>query len=167
MSLRRAAGLGALLVASTLAGCGSPKRLDVGVLERNLPSQLVVDHPEVVTDVSCPRPIKKQAGLVVQCRAAIGGAPVVVTVTQLDDNGALRAVLDASLLDVTASAATLAARLTKDLGVATTIECAGPPVRVLVVGEQLSCTARDPSLRSRTLTVTVADDAGTLDATIA
>ena len=39
-------------------------------------------------------------------------------------------------------------------------------VRVLVVGETLSCTARDPSLRSRTLVVTVADETGTLDATL-
>jgi hypothetical protein len=166
--IRRVVALvAAFVVLGVLAvGCGSPKRLDAGVLERNLPSQLVADHPEVVTDVACPRPIKKQAGLEVQCTAAIGGSPVVVTVTQLDDNGALRAVLDKPLLDVTASAATLAARLSKDLGVATTIECAGPAVRVLVVGEELSCTARDPSLRSRTITVTVLDDAGTLDAAI-
>lgn len=163
---RRGAVVGALVVTALLGGCGSPKRLDVGVLERNLPAQLVADHPEVVADVACPRPIKKEAGLVVSCTATLGGALVVITVTQLDANGAVRAALDTPLLDVTASAATLAARLTKDLGVATTIECAGPAVRVLVVGAVLQCTARDPSLRSRTLAVTVADAAGTLDVTL-
>lgn len=149
------------------AACGSPPRLDVTVLERALPAQLVADHPEVVTDVQCPDPIERRAGVVVECTATLGGMPVVVTVTQLDANGAVRAELDRPVLDVIGSAAVLAARFTKDLGVTTTIECTGPAVRVLVVGEVLQCTARDPSLRSRALAVTVLDDTGTLDAKLA
>ena len=156
-----AAALGGLPL---VAACGGPPRLDVTVLERVLPAQLVADHPEVVTDVQCPDPIERRAGVVVQCTAALGGVPVGVTVTQLDASGAVRAELDKPLLDVAASVATLAARLTKDLGVVTTLECSGPAVRVLAVGEVLQCTARDPSLRSRTLAVTVLDDTGALDA---
>ncbi|HMS89213.1 MAG TPA: hypothetical protein PKE56_12250 [Acidimicrobiales bacterium] len=42
----------------------------------------------------------------------------------------------------------------------------GPRWWLRVVGEVLRCTARDPSLRSRPLVVTVRDDVGTLDATL-
>ena len=146
-----------------VAGCGEPHRLDPVVLARLLPAQVVPGHAEVLTEVVCPERIDKRAGTVVVCTASLADAAVVVQVTQLDDNGAVRAELDRPVLDVARSAAVLAERLTKDLGVATTIECEGPAVRVLVVGEKLRCTARDPSLRSRVLVVAVVDEKATLD----
>jgi hypothetical protein len=157
-------GCGSFVAAFGLVACGEPDRLDPAVLERLLPGQIAPEHPEVVTDMVCPPRIDKRVGVVVECTAALAGAPVTVRVVQLDDNGAVRAELDAPLLDVGRSAAVLAARFTKDLGVSTTIECEGAPLRVLVVGEKLRCTARDPSLRSRVLVVTVLDAAATLDA---
>lgn len=160
----RGAVLGCVALVGLGGACGGSERLDAAVLARVLPGQVAPEHPEVVTDVACPSRIDKRAGAVVECTASLAGAPVTVRVTQLDDNGAVRAELDAPLLDVSRSAATLAARLTKELGVDTTIECDGAPLRVLVVGEKLRCTARDPSLRSRVLVVTVLDDAATLDA---
>ena len=155
-----------LAIVGLSAACGSTERIDARALERVLPGQLVADHPEVLTDVVCPSPIRKAVGTVTLCTATLGGAPVSITVTQLDDNGATRATLDKPVFDVAKSANMLAARFTKDLGVSTTIECDGPAVRVLVVGERLRCTARDPSLRSRSLDVTVRDDAGTLDTSL-
>ncbi len=156
----------ATAVAIGAAACGSADRIDAEALQRVLPGQLIADHPEVLTDLACPSPIEKATGIVTMCTAALAGVPVTITVTQLDDNGATRAALDTRILDVAKSAATLAERFTKDLGVSTMIDCEGAPVRVLVVGEVLRCTARDPSLRSRTLVVTVRDDVGTLDATL-
>jgi hypothetical protein len=155
-----------LAIVAFAVGCGSPDHIDARALERVLPGQIVADHPDVLTDVVCPAPIHKRAGTVTACTAALAGTPVVITVTQLDDNGATSAALDKPVLDVEASAGVLAARFTKDLGVSTTVECEGPAVRVLVVGEVLRCTARDPSLRSRSLDVTVRDAAGTLDASL-
>jgi hypothetical protein len=155
-----------LLLAACLTGCGSPDRIDARALERVLPGQLVADHPDVLADVMCPSPIRKRAGTVTTCTATLAGTPVVITVTQLDDNGATSAALDKPVFDVEKSAGVLAARFTQDLGVRTTVECDGPAVRVLVVGEVLRCTASDPSLRSRSLDVTVRDAAGTLEASL-
>ncbi len=150
--------------AGVSGACGSPDRLDAEVLARVLPAQVVPGHPEVLTGVACPERIDKRAGLTVTCEASLGGTPVEVKVTQIDDRGAVRAEVDRPLLDVARSAKTLAERFTSDLHITTTVECEGPAVRVLVVGETLRCTARDPSLRSRVLAVTVLDTEGTLDA---
>ena len=100
MRSRRGAPL-VLAVVLAVGGvaCSTPQRLDVTVIERALPAQLVADHPEVVTDVACPRPIARRVGLVVSCTAALGGAPVTVTVTQLDANGAVRAAQFLDLAD--------------------------------------------------------------------
>jgi hypothetical protein len=159
--------VGVVSVVALSSGCGSSNRLDAAALARVLPGQILPDHPELLTDVVCPAPIEKRTGMITTCTAMLADAPMTIAVTQTDDNGAVSAVLDGAVLDVTKSAATLAARLTDDLGVSTTIECDGPAVRVLVVGEVLTCSARDPSLRSRTLSVTVLDDQGTLDAKLA
>ena len=160
-----AALVGACVASAALVvACGSPDRIDAHALERVLPGQIVPDHPEVLDEVACPSPIRKAVGVVTVCTAVLAGSPVAITVTQLDGNGATSAALDKPVFDVAASAGTLAARFTKDLGVTTTIECDGPAVRVLVVGEVLRCTAHDPSLRSRVLDVTVRDDGATLDA---
>ncbi|MDA3041452.1 MAG: DUF4333 domain-containing protein [Actinomycetota bacterium] len=144
-------------------GCAADPTLDAASLEQVLPAQIVPDHPEVVTNVQCPTPIEMSAGISVVCTAEVGGDPVTMTVTQLDDVGSVTAELDQPLFDVEASADVLAAQLTDDLAIATTIVCVGPAVRVLDVGEVLSCVASDPSGRSRPLFVTIVDEAGTLD----
>ncbi len=167
-SRRRGAPVCALTVVIALLGasCGSSDRIDARALERVLPGQILADHPELLADVACPSPIDKRTGTITLCTGALAGTPVTITVTQLDDNGATSAALDKPIFDVAKSAATLAARFTSDLGLATTVDCDGPAVRVLVVGEVLHCVARDPSLRSRSLDVTVTDDAGTLAASL-
>lgn len=146
-----------------LAGCASDPTLDARSLERILPAQIVPDHPGVVTNLACPSSIDMAAGIAVVCTAEVGGDPVTMTVTQIDDAGSVTAELDQPLFDVEASADVLAAQLTTDLSVETTIACAGPAVRVFEVGEVISCVAYDPSGRSRPLSVTVLDESGTLD----
>ena len=160
----RALLLGVAAVLPTVAAtCGGPSRLDAGRLERELPAAVVADHPDVVTDVSCPSPIKREVGLVVECQASISATPVTLTVTQTDDNGGVRVELDRPLLDIDKVSSELAARLTKDVGVATSVTCAGPPVVVLSVGATISCDATDPSNRTRTFVATIADESGALD----
>jgi Domain of unknown function (DUF4333) len=143
--------------------CREPTKLDARRLERELPAAVLSDHPELVTDVSCPRPIERAAGTIVECDASISGTAVVLTVTQTDDKGAVGVALDRTLLDVDKLAAQIAARLTQDVGVATTVVCAGPVVRVLTVGDAISCTATDPSNRSRTFVATITDQTGAFD----
>lgn len=146
-----------------LVGCAADPTLDAGSLEQVLPGQILPDHPELVTNVQCPSSIDMATGIAVVCTAEVGGDPVTMTVTQIDDVGSVTAELDQPLFDVEASAGVLAAQLTDDLDVATTIACVGPAVRVLDVGEVLSCVASDPSGRSRPLFVTILDESGTLD----
>ena len=124
------------------------------------------DHPEVVTEVVCPDRIDKRVGDVARCTAVLAGVPVVVAVTQLDANGAVRAELDRPLLDVNASVATLAARFTADLAITTIIECVGAPVPRARGGGGVAMHRARPSLRSRPLAVTVLDRDGTLDAAL-
>jgi hypothetical protein len=52
------------------------------------------------------------------------------------------------------------------VGVPTTVACDGPVVRVLVVGDTLSCTATDPAGRRHTFAVRIVDESGGLDLTL-
>jgi hypothetical protein len=143
-----------------VAGCGGPSKLDGDRLARDLPAAVVADHPELVTDVVCPPSIERTIGASFTCTALIAGEPVALDVVQVDDRGGVRVDVDRTLLDVGEVAADLAARLTRDVGVPTAVVCAGPPVRVLVVGDTLRCTATDPDGRERVFALTVEDDAG-------
>jgi hypothetical protein len=143
-----------------VAGCGEPATLDAGRLERDLPAAVVADHPELVTDVACPPSPDRAAGATFTCTAMIGDEPVRLDVVQLDDRGRVRVEVDRTLLDVEGAAADLAARLTDDVGVPTAVVCDGPPVRVLVIGERLSCTATDPEGRERVFSLEIEDESG-------
>lgn len=159
--MRRAlVSLALLLVAGA---CREATKLDVDALQRDLPAAVVADHADLVTDVVCPPKILRGAGTVVECSAAISGTPVVLTVVQIDDDGAVRVELDRTLLDVGKLAADVAARLTKDVGVPTTVVCDGPAVRVLAVGDTYACTATDASNRSRRFRATILDQAGAFE----
>ena len=162
--LRRA--LIAITSAVTLLGvaaCREATKLDGPRLERELPASVLSDHPDLVTGVSCPTPIKRAVGTVVACSASIGGTPVVLTVTQTDDKGSVDVVVDRTLLDIDKLAAEISSRLTKDVGVATAVTCPGPAVRVLTVGDAISCNATDPSNRSRTFVATITDESGAFE----
>jgi hypothetical protein len=159
--LRTIVGAVALLgVALALAGCREPTKLDAAKLVRDLPAAVVHDHPEVVTDVQCPNPIRRNAGEVTQCHATVAGTPVKLTVTQVDRDGHVKVEADRTLLDIAKVEADIATRLTKDVGIETSIVCDGPRVRVLVVGETLRCTATDPSGRKRVFLADVLDETG-------
>jgi hypothetical protein len=140
-----------------LAGCRGATRLDAPALAASLPATLVPDHPEIVTDARCPAPIARKVGTVTVCTASIGGTPVEVAVTQTDGDGAVAVRLESELLDVNAIAKTVADRLSRDIGVVTTVTCDGPAVRVRVVGERLACTAAEASGTTRPITVEVTD----------
>lgn len=149
-----------LLATVAVTGCREPTKLDASKLADHLPAAVVPDHPETVTGVDCPRPIRRAVGEVVTCTATIAGTPVQLTVTQLDRDGRVRVDTDRTLLDLAKVEADVATRLTKDVGIETSIVCDGPRVRVLVVGESLRCTASDPSGRTRVFVADLLDEAG-------
>jgi hypothetical protein len=150
-------------VALVLAGCREPTHIDPATLARDLPAAVVPDHPEVVTGVDCPGPIDRRVGVETVCAAGIAGTPVTLQVTQVDGDGHVRVVVDRTLLDVTKVAAELATRLTKDVGIPTTVACDGPQVKVLTVGDTIACDATDPAGKARTFDVTILDASGAFD----
>jgi hypothetical protein len=157
---RLLAGLSLVLLG---AGCGGADEVDTGTLERAIPPALLADHPDLVTDVSCREPIERGVGVLNTCTASVGGTPVELEVTQLDDDGQVRVSLDRPLLDVDDLAARIADRLTTDVGVPTSVLCEGPAVRVLTVDEAIRCAATDPDDRTHTFVATILDDEANYD----
>jgi hypothetical protein len=157
---RRARLLAALIAAATVAACGGADEVDAGSLEAAIPAALLPEHPELVTEVSCPGPIDREAGVVTPCTARVGGTVVELSATQLDDDGQVRVLLDRTLLDVDDLAARIGERLTADVGVPTSVVCEGPAVRVLAVDDEIRCDATDPDDRTRTFVATIVDETG-------
>ncbi|HEX7097225.1 MAG TPA: DUF4333 domain-containing protein [Acidimicrobiales bacterium] len=161
MTRRGRSGVVALalaVVTGFAAGCADADELDAEKLARDVPAAVLADHPELVTDVVCPEPIEREAGVRTACFASIAGTAVELTVSQLDDDGAVRVELGRPLLDVDLLSARIAERLTADVGVPTSVTCEGPPVRVLQVGDEIRCDATDDDNRTRTFVATILDE---------
>jgi hypothetical protein len=151
-----ALGLGAV-------ACGGADEVDAGSIERAIPAAVLASHPELVTEVSCPEPVERGVGVVSPCSARIGDTVVELSVTQLDDDGEVRIVLDRPLLDVDDLATRVAERLTADVGDPTAVVCDGPAVRVLAVGDEIRCVATDTDDRDRTFVATILDEQANYD----
>jgi hypothetical protein len=153
-------------LAVVVTGCGEADEVDAGSIEDAIPAALIPEHPELVTEVSCPGPVDRGIGTVTACTARIGGTAVEVTATQVDDDGALRVEMARTLLDVDDLAADLSRRLTADVGDPTSVICDGPVVRVLAVGDELRCVATDTEDRDHTFVVTILDEDANYDLTL-
>jgi hypothetical protein len=151
------------LGALALGACGGADEVDAGSIESAVPAAVLPDHPDLVTDVSCPGPIDREVGLVSACTALIGGNEVGISVTQVDDDGTIDIDVDRALLDVDDLAARIAERLTTDVGVPTSVLCDGPAVRVLSVGDEVVCIATDTDDRDRTFVAEILDEAANYD----
>ena len=157
------AAAAALLGAIVAASCSPDTEIDSDNLVAALPGAVLEEHPELLTDVVCPEGIEPAAGTRTVCFADLAGDPIELTVVQLDDDGTVRVEVDRTLLDVEDLAARIAERLTADIGVATSVVCDGPPVRVLEVGVELRCEASDPDDRTNTYVATIRDDDASFD----
>jgi hypothetical protein len=147
-----AAGAGAI-VACGVDGPGA------GALERQIPALVAPQAPSVVTDVVCPDGVPDDDGAITRCRAWVDGVAVEVQVTRRDGVAAVR--LDRALLVLDDVEATVAGRLTSDLGVAIVVRCEGARVRAASDGLALRCSGTDPSKRERPIEVAV-DASGSL-----
>lgn len=148
----------ALGAAAALVACAEADEIDAPGLARDLPAAVLPEHPELVTDVVCPQPIEREAGVRTACFASIAGTAVELSVVQLDDDGSVRVEVDRPLLDVEQLAARIAERLTNDVGVPTSVVCEGPAIRVLAVDDEIRCDATDPDGRTRTFVATILDE---------
>lgn len=96
---RAAFGCVALVTAGvTLTACSSS--LDATKLNETITSQVTASDPNVSVTVSCPDGVKPEAGATFECPATIDGQPLVLTVTQEDDQGNVKYVADSSILSV-------------------------------------------------------------------
>ena len=154
----------ALLVAALLLGaCSVERSLDADSLSEQIQAQLFPEHPDLVSDVNCPRLLDPAVGDTFSCAAQIGSQIVDVPVVLGGeaDNLTSTAVLDERFVPAQQMADLLAATFTAEVGIITSVDC-GQPVVVLEPGETLICTATDPAGVSRQLDVAVADD-GSID----
>jgi len=147
-----------IALGTAVVACGEADELDSQGLARDLPVAVLPEHPELVTDVVCPHPIEREAGVRTACFASIAGTAVELSVVQLDDDGSVRVEVDRPLLDVELLAARIAERLTDDVGVPTSVVCEGVAVRVLAVDDEIRCDATDPDDRTRTFVATILDE---------
>lgn len=154
----------ALLVAALLlAACSVERSLDADALSEQIQAQLFPEHPDLVTDVNCPRLEDPAVGDTFACAAQVGAQIVDVPVVLGGDadNLTARSVLDDRFVPAQQLADLLAATFTAEVGIITSVDC-GQPVVVLDAGETLICTATDPAGVSRQFDVAVADD-GSID----
>lgn len=151
--------LALLLLASACAG-----PLDVAGLERQLAVAMLPEHPQLVSGVSCPRPLEPEVGETVRCDALINATAVTVAVTFGESDEVATAVVEARMIDAASVERQVAERFVGDLGVTTTVGC-GAPVVVVPTDGAVTCWAIDGSGVERPLRVTVGPD-GRLDITL-
>lgn len=159
-----ARGLIVSLMPLILFGCGRSLLLDSTELEAAIPPALVPDAPDSVSDVDCPEVLVAGPGTTM-CFATIAGISIDVSVAISADNRAIIST-DAVVIEVAEMEATAAARLTADLGVATTLTCPGPPVIVSAPGVTLACDAIDPSGAAHQVVFTVRSETGNWELSI-
>lgn len=160
---RRALTVAALAGMALTAACSNDTELDAQKLQAALPAAVLEDHPDLLTSVVCPESIPTEIGASTLCFADLAGRPVELTVAQIDDEGTVSVDVDRTLLDVDDLAARIAERLSADVGVATSVVCEEPAVRVLEVGDEIECDATDADDRTRTFVATILDDAAAFE----
>ena len=154
-------GLPVLLVATLVgAGCGGggEATLDIGAVERQIPSVLLPGHPDLVTEVNCGSPDPDGLGPL-PCTALVADTPVPVHVNQPGIDGRVRVWSPIEVVVAVDLAARVVERLRGDTGVEARVTCS-PSVRVAFPGESFACMATDPDGREIALVATLLGAAG-------
>jgi hypothetical protein len=145
-----AAGAVALLVA-----CGGAAVVDRAALEDAI-TQKAAAGGLTVTSVDCPSGRELREGDTFTCSASIeGGGVITMRATQTDGSGGLALEQLQAVIDGPAFAAAEATVISRDYGIAVTLDC---PDRVIVAdGGSFACTGTDDRGRTRTVTFTAGD----------
>ncbi len=165
-SLRRRLGLTgpglSALLATVLVGAacggGGEATLDIGAVERQIPSVLLPGHPDLVTEVDCGSPDPQDLGPL-SCTALVADTPIPVHVNRPGIDGRVRVRSPIEVVAGVDLAARVAQRLRGDTGVDVQVACS-PSVRVAFPGEAFGCIATDPDGREIALVATLVDAAG-------
>ncbi len=142
-----------------LAACGRPDSgFDMTTLEAAIPEAIVPDDPSVVTDVSCPQ-LPTSEPTTTMCTALVGGRAIEIN-ANITADGLVEISTDAVLLDISGVASEAGHRLSDDLGIDSSVSCPGS-VRVVAVGDTITCEATDPAGSTHNVVITVTDPSGT------
>ncbi|MGN6695664.1 MAG: DUF4333 domain-containing protein [Aquihabitans sp.] len=162
---RRRLALAVLAIAFVvLSACSDdPGTLDQAATERAVGKAVGAQVDPKVGATSCEEPIEQQEGGRFTCEVTLEGAgDLSVTVTQVDDQGTLDVVPEASVVTRERIVSELRASLKDQFERSFQVACDDTPeVAVRKAGSTSTCIARDATSR-RSVTVTVSDTAGTL-----
>ena len=139
-------------------GGGGEATLDIGAVERQIPSVLLPGHPDLVTEVDCGSPDPQDLGPL-SCTALVADTPIPVHVNRPGIDGRVRVRSPIEVVAGVDLAARVAQRLRGDTGVDVQVACS-PSVRVAFPGEAFGCIATDPDGREIALVATLVDAAG-------
>ncbi len=154
----------AVILSLAAVGCGA-NEIDPVLLLEEIESSVLAEYPGLLTDLDCPSPIEVGVGIEAECTALVDGEPVTIHVEQTNDEGAINAELQEPLFDVATAAEKLGERFEFELGVATSVDCGEPPLRVLQVGMVIDCLA-DDGTTNRSVSLTVLDSTGAYELTL-
>lgn len=165
VSLLRRAARGLLLPAGWLAlgGCGGG--LDIAAVEKSVQEGLVRQLGLPVTAVTCPHePRAPRSGATFECTAkpAIGGS-LLVEVTQKDAAGDIgwKVTKSTGLFDLRAASAAVEQGLRDQMGIEAQLSC-GERWQVASAGDFFECVGAATDGTTRTIVITVKDDAGNI-----
>ena len=158
--------LAALLVVLGGLGAGAlylfgTRTVETGSVQREVVRITETAVQVTPVDVRCPEGIAVQAGGTFTCTALVDSDAVTYWVHQNDDRGGLTITFD-RLLRLDALERTVGDKLTSDRGVAATVDC-GPTGRTAVrntPGQEIACTATNPTDPNDGTKITVTVDAG-------
>lgn len=153
--------LGAVAFAMT-AGVAGAAELDHKKLARQVAAVVGPAYPDLpLGKVTCPKKIKRAAGVVTSCVADAGGLSLEMKVTQTDKKGnvtieSTQAVIPKAKVEALVSAnATLPA----------TVDCGPDPYLVRPPGFPIGCTAKFADGTTQQVSLSVADVAGNVKIT--
>jgi hypothetical protein len=164
----RSRGLALVLSCTVLAvvACsGGADMLDGKQVERTIVAQLRRDFVGApVGAAKCPKQIKRKAGRVFQCTAAVAGEPVPITVTQTQGDPGYHAVREVAVLDVGKVQNFVQMQYDQQVGVQVTAACAPPGKSVIVAKPQttIPCIVRDAQGTTDSVQVQVSDTRGNI-----
>lgn len=154
----------AAISVALVGACGRSPVLDSERLETAVAESLVPEAPETVTGVNCPDLIV-EGPIEVGCTALIGDVPVDVAVSISAEDTAVIST-EATVVAVADMEAEAAERLSRDLGVETSVSCPDPRVIVSLPGTTLECDAIDPSGTVYDVTFTIRSERGDWELTL-
>lgn len=142
-----------------LSSCdvGPSHTLHSGSVETQIATQLRARYPVGNPSVTCPSGIAARVGTTFSCTAYFYGESVTLKGLVTSSGGRYSISPAEAIVSAAQATSTLEHDLAAQLQTQVTVDCGSPPVRVVAVNGQFSCTASVTGQGQRRVTVTVED----------